>query len=401
MNIDPILYSIPASPLVWALLSASLCAIIVSALTIWSRLVTVIRKAKADNSAPLPDHATSYPPVSVIVYSQADADNLATLLPQILDQDYPAPFEVIVANDQSSDATESVVARLQLQYPNLYLTFAPEHSRNLSRRKLAITLGIKAARFDTLIHTCGNCTIPSDKWLRAMMRHVTPDKPVVISYANPTGHSGAPDTDARPRRRAYDELWHAIRFLSPAIHRHPFMGTSYNLVYSRSQFFDAKGFADSLNLRYGDDDIFLNIIANGSNTSVELSDNAIIQAGEFAPRTMHNTLRQRRDFTAQRLPRTPYLAMALSSWAAWIAPAAAIAAAILGLPSLIPALAALILLMAATITHMLLWRRASRALHLRPLLWTVPFLTLTRPLRTLIHRLRRRSYRRSHTTNTL
>ena len=76
-----------------------------------------------DDEEPLP--AGGYPSVSVVVYSQTDATNLRTLIPQILEQDYPAPMEVIVVNDEGSEQTESTVSELELRYSNLYMTFAP------------------------------------------------------------------------------------------------------------------------------------------------------------------------------------------------------------------------------------------------------------------------------------
>ena len=96
-----------------------------------------------------------FPPMSVIVYSEDDAANLEVLLPQILDQDYPSPFEVIVVNDGAMDSTKDVIARLEQRYSNLYMTFTPQESRSLSRKKLAVTLGIKAAKYNVLLHTVG------------------------------------------------------------------------------------------------------------------------------------------------------------------------------------------------------------------------------------------------------
>ena len=196
--IDSRLYDIHLDPAVWILLGAmALCFILIAAV-IWPKLRRVARRVALDDEEPLP--AGGYPSVSVVVYSQTDATNLRTLIPQILEQDYPAPMEVIVVNDEGSEQTESTVSELELRYSNLYMTFAPLNSRNLSRRKLAITLGVKAARYDVLLLTRGNCRIDSPLWLRSMMRHIAAGKEVVIGYAEPTGEDLA-DTDRRPRRR--------------------------------------------------------------------------------------------------------------------------------------------------------------------------------------------------------
>ncbi len=102
------------------------------------------------------EYTHPYPAVSVIVYAQNDAENLVKYLPKILNQAYPE-FEVIVVNDDSTDDSKDILSVLETQYKNLYHTYVPEGSRNLSHKKLALTLGIKAARYDIVVFTNANC----------------------------------------------------------------------------------------------------------------------------------------------------------------------------------------------------------------------------------------------------
>lgn len=396
--IDPKYYSIDVEPAVWCLLGAMLLCLIVIAVVWWPRLRRVRRRVAADDAAAMPDGG--YPSVSVIVYSQADGHNLRTLLPQILNQDYPAPMEVIVVNDESADNTETVVSELELRYPNLYMTFAPERSRNLSRRKLSITLGIKAARYEALLLTCGNCRVGSDMWLRSMMRHMAAGKEVVIGYAALQGPDGE-DTDVRRRRRAFDHVWQSVRYLSAAIRQHPFMGTGYNLAYTRRLFFAHKGFSQTLHLNYGDDDLFVNEIATPENTAVELSHSGRVQAMEHSPAELHDTYRLRRDFTARSLPGRFYVMPGLTSVLWWVWPLCGIAASVLGWPSLVPAGASLLMSLVFSFTHMAMWRGCSRALDSRSLFWTVPWMAWSRWMRTLRHRVRGRKKRKSHLTQVI
>lgn len=91
------------------------------------------------------EYTHPYPAVSVIVYAQNDAENLVKYLPKILNQAYPE-FEVIVVNDDSTDDSKDILSVLETQYKNLYHTYVPEGSRNLSHKKLAFDPpGIKAA----------------------------------------------------------------------------------------------------------------------------------------------------------------------------------------------------------------------------------------------------------------
>ena len=74
-------------------------------------VASVAQKVAEDNETPLPDSPDAYPSVSVIVYSEDDAQNLEILLPQILEQDYPAMMEVIVVNDGAVGSTKDVIAQ--------------------------------------------------------------------------------------------------------------------------------------------------------------------------------------------------------------------------------------------------------------------------------------------------
>ena len=95
-----------------------------------------------------PAEGEKLPDVSVIVYANNDAHSLMSLVPALMGQDYAGKFEVIVVNDGSSSETDDVVSRFQMAYRNLYQTFTPERTRNLSRKKLSISIGMKAAKYD-------------------------------------------------------------------------------------------------------------------------------------------------------------------------------------------------------------------------------------------------------------
>lgn len=394
--IDPTLYSININPVAWAALGVMVLCLLLIALIWWPKMWRIRRKMASDNAKELPEEG--YPAVSVIVYSHADGENLRTLLPQILEQDYPAPMEVIVVNDESSDDTETIVGELELTYPNLYMTFVPERSRSLSRRKLSITLGIKAARYDALLLTHGNCRVESPRWIRSMMAPMIGGrKEVVIGYATPWGDD-APDTDRRRRRRAFDDMWHSVRMLSNAIVRRPIMATGYNLAYTRSLFFKHKGFSKTLIYNYGDDDMFITEIANRRNTAVVLSDDARVKSLEYAPAQFHDTYRMRRDFTSQFLPRRSFRSMGFTSVLWWLWPIFGAVAVWFSLPSLIVAAAVALLAITFTLVHGSKWRKTARCLGLRPLFFTVPWLAWHRPLRTLRHKIRGKRNRKSNLT---
>ncbi len=378
------MFSLQFSITTITLLSITFIAVVLL-LTIYRRRVASVgRHAIVCNNDDTPD---SLPRASVIVYADIDTapDRLRALLKQLLSQEYPDSYEVIVINDGSSVTTRQVVESMIPDHPNLYLSFTPDDTRNLSRRKLALTIGIKAARHDVVVLTCADTAIVSSRWLSSMTRHFARRHDIVIGYA-----SIAPNSDcSRGRRyRAFDSAACAVDYLSAAIARHTFRGTGYNIAYRRSVFFDNKGFSRSLNLRYGDDDIFIDQIARQYSATVELSVDSHVEVITDRPAAFHHEMRKRRAFTHKFLRRAPRLLNGFCStlFYTWLLASCAAIASAWG--NLIVAIAVAVLALALWIPVIVAWRRTLRVLHSRRLLLTIPAMILRHPFTNLAYRLR-------------
>src|ERR1035437_3219178 len=212
---------------------------------------------------------TEQPPVSVIICAKDESDNLRKFLPFILQQDYP-DFEVIVINDGSTDDTEHLLNDLCVEYPNLRTTFVPVGANNLSTKKLGLTLGIKAAQYDLLLFTDADC-MPEDKyWIDRMLRNFTPETEFVLGYGAYFQRKGFLN-----RLITFDTLFIGLQYMGMAIAGKPYMGVGRNLAYRKETFFAQKGFASSLHLISGDDDLMVNKASNSQNTRVEISPDSI------------------------------------------------------------------------------------------------------------------------------
>ena len=228
-------------------------------LALYNRINLRSRKARREEL-----HFTQeLPPLSVIICAHEEVENLRRNLPAILEQDYPQ-FEVIVINDGEKGESEDYLTQLENRYSNLYHSFVPDSSRYISRKKLAVTLGIRAARYDWLVLTEANCCPQSNQWLRLMARNFTSRTEVVLGYS---GYERG--RNWLHRRAAFDNLFTAMRYLGFALTGSPYMGIGRNLAYRKALFFDQKGFSAHLNLRRGDDDLFINQVARRDNTRVE------------------------------------------------------------------------------------------------------------------------------------
>ena len=88
---------------------------------------------------------------SIIMTVHDQAPELKDNLPLFLTQEYESGYEVIVVDETSTDETSDVLKLLKEDYPHLYTTFLPKTNRLEVRKKIAINIGIKAAKNDWLI----------------------------------------------------------------------------------------------------------------------------------------------------------------------------------------------------------------------------------------------------------
>lgn len=211
------------------------------------------------------------PPLSIIICAHNESENLRKNLPFILEQDYPQ-FEVIVINDGSTDETEEVLSVFEEKYPYLYHSFTPDSARYISRKKLALTLGIKASKYDWLVFTEVNCYPVNNQWLRLMARNFTPRTQVVLGYSGYERGKGW-----LHKRVSFDSLFTSLRYLGLALAGKPYMGIGRNLAYRKELFFNAKGFSTYLNMQRGEDDLFINQVAHKDNTRVETDIDATVR----------------------------------------------------------------------------------------------------------------------------
>ena len=119
------------------------------------------------------DHPETFPPVTVLIAAYNEEVNLPETLISLSQQDYPAPIEIIVADDGSTDDTVAVLKALKM--PNLTVLQV-----NHSGKAGALTHGLKAVTTD--ITVC----IDADTYL-----HAQAIKRIVARLISDPGHTAA------------------------------------------------------------------------------------------------------------------------------------------------------------------------------------------------------------------
>lgn len=193
----------------------------------------------------------AYPWITVVVPAHNDAPQLEYLLPRLLEMPYNGKFEVIVADQIASEDNRDVVRRLEDRYPTLRYTRVPPTSRQIERRKLAITLGVKAAHGEWVI-VISPYTVPETSgWLQHFAQNLDPELNFVEAYFNYY------DDGSLKARRAILERVRAFNLRINAYEQGLVIGcSSANYALRKKWFVEQSGFADSLTLPFGEEAIF-------------------------------------------------------------------------------------------------------------------------------------------------
>ncbi len=375
------LYSWQFTPLTILFLAIAAFAAIVLLVTLIPSLNIIIRKSEEDSILPEQDRKEG---ISVIVSTGFHTDLLRRCVENIYAQIFSAPIEVIVVNTGGEEYTEDTIRMLQADYPDIKNTFVPSQSRNLSRRKLAITLGIKAASHPVILLTSANAVPSGPDWLASIMHHFHQGADIVIASTVMQNSETGENVGAI---RSFDSMKTALRRIPEAMKGKPVGADSSNLAYRKSLFFDNKGFCETLNLNYGDDDIFISEIAKDRIVAVDIAPDSIVSLHEDNPRQIYDLERISRAITQSRLRRAPFILSGMQDMMWWIWLIATVAAIITGIPSLMPVVCALAIGVMLILPLSLKWKKAARALSLTPNTLLMPIMALIHPFTTLRYKI--------------
>lgn len=202
-------------------------------------------------------------PVSVIVCAKNEEENVKKFIPLLAEQNYP-DFEIVLIDDASSDETLEVFEQFEEQYQNIRLVKVKNNEAFWGNKKYALTLGIKSAKKDYLLFTDADCYPASKEWITAMTSQFTPNKTIVLGY----GAYEKIEHSLLNKIIRFETLLTAVQYFSWAKTGFPYMGVGRNLAYKKEEFFNVNGFIDHIQVRSGDDDLFVNQAANKTNVTI-------------------------------------------------------------------------------------------------------------------------------------
>ena len=216
--------------------------------------------------------------ISVVIPVRNEARNLPLLLADLARQSYPH-FEVIVADDSSTDNTVAVVRQLADGLPYTLTLLPLPDERTGAPKKRAIAQSIDIAKGELILTTDGDCRVGPD-WLLSFATFYTQHHPKMmtgpVTFTSPPRingigqPSGARDnTSLTPEfiRGLFSQL-QTVEFASligsgaaTLALGTPTMCNGANLCYEKRVFEEVNGFAGIDHVASGDDELLMHKIA--------------------------------------------------------------------------------------------------------------------------------------------
>lgn len=276
----------------------------------------IYKKAVQATREPMEETAAG-PRLSVVAYGNADAGQIRAFLERMEAQTY-SNKQIIIVIDGTSRQAATLKEMFSERFPDTVFSFVPPESHNLSRRKLANTIGIKAADGDIILTTL-TCVEPaSGSWLELMAGRFTPGVDVVLGYASMDyGQMGS-----NASWRSFDFLTVASRWITAAFSGKPYRGDGANLAFRRQTFFANSGYGNNYFVHSGDDDLYVSQIASTSNTALMVAPQAqVVEQWGVSSNRVWVDRKEHYRFTARMLSRLPRVQTglgALTLWTQWL-----------------------------------------------------------------------------------
>ncbi len=121
------------------------------------------------------------PTFSIVIAVNDQTDEMRTDLPSLLSQQYEG-YELIVVDESPSDESKDILKQQKEQVTNLYTTFLPAYKFQKNRRRLAFTLGVKAAKNEWLVFTDLPLKPISPEWLSQLAEQTTASTALILGY---------------------------------------------------------------------------------------------------------------------------------------------------------------------------------------------------------------------------
>ena len=200
------------------------------------------------------------PRVCVLICAKNAEAELAKLIPQLLKQNYP-DFYILVANDFSSDNTESILKSFKSDKVQ-YFNVQTDHPG----KKQAIIEALEVMDADWIMFTDADCQPEGASWISEMMSSSSAEnKSIVLGYSPYLAGDSI-----LSKWIAFENWLTGVMYLSFAIIGRPYMGVGRNMAIKAS-IYKKDHLKSHTHISSGDDDLTLQKLFTEHNYTINLS----------------------------------------------------------------------------------------------------------------------------------
>ncbi len=201
-----------------------------------------------------------WPSLSVVIAARNELENLKAFLPLLFALEYEGEWEIVLVLDRCKDGSEEWVGEMEnerLRWVNIEAT-----ENGWAPKKWALSQGIAAARFESLVFTDADCR-PEAGWLAGMGRAFSAGHDLVLGMGRYRRHPGLLNAFIR-----YETLVTGLLYGGLARRGRAYMGVGRNLGYTQALYASVGGFEAHKGRLSGDDDLFVNAVGRTARVAV-------------------------------------------------------------------------------------------------------------------------------------
>ncbi|MFT4973946.1 MAG: cellulose synthase/poly-beta-1,6-N-acetylglucosamine synthase-like glycosyltransferase, partial [Saprospiraceae bacterium] len=166
---------------------------------------------------------------------------------------------------------EIILRHLQQTYSHLDFKNFTNTKKTQVGKKFALAYGIEKARHEVLLLTDADCVPESTDWLQKMQQTVRDEVEIGLGFGPHQKHPGFLNKLIR-----FETNLTATQYFSFALAGMPYMGVGRNMIYKKELYENASDFKKHDDLASGDDDLFINEVANANNTRIILDPDTFV-----------------------------------------------------------------------------------------------------------------------------
>lgn len=211
--------------------------------------------------------------ISVVLVMGDNYLYIENTLPLLLRQDYEHYEVIVVYVGNNNDFAETLEA-LAVTEPHFATSRIKQTPLHPISNKMALNVGIKAAKYDNILITTPDARPVSARWLSLMAKGFKKGE-IVLGYCGIEQKPGFADKWIRSSR-----MFSSLLFITAAIRKRPYRGTIQNMGFAKHLYFDHKGFGH-LNLNLGEEDLFMQRLFTKDNFTIVMHPRATVRQSRW------------------------------------------------------------------------------------------------------------------------